>query len=153
MKNIIESFKKALGSYSGEGINHEKEKFIGNFDLQEILGGRGFQIKFEAKSPTVPATIYHCEVSTVAPNISNGLSLFNLNTNIPFLAEHTYIEGLNPNHLIFRFGYPASGNSFRQEVHLHLGENEIRYEYHWGMPGGDFEYRSGASMRPMRHLS
>ncbi len=146
MKTIMETFKKALGFYSGEGINHEKEKFIGSFDLQEILGGRGFQIKFEAKSPTNPAAIYHSEVSTVAPNISNGLSLFNLNTNTPFLAEHTYVESSNSNHMIFRFGDTPNRNSFREEIHLHLSTNEIRYEYHWGMPGGEFQYRSGATM-------
>lgn len=150
MKTIMESLKKAIGSYSGEGINHEKENFIGTFDLQEILGGRGFQIKFEAKSLTNPSAIYHSEVSTVAPNISNGISLFNLNTNTPFLAEHTYVEGSNSNHMIFRFGDTANRNSFREEVHIHLGENDVRYEYHWGMPGGEFQYRSGASMRKIK---
>lgn len=147
MKPAMESLKKAQGSYSGPGINHEKENFIGRFDLLEILGGRGFQIKFEAKSATNSAMIYHSEVSTIAPNISNGISLFNLNTNMPFLAEHTYVEGSNLNHMIFRFGDTENRNSFREEIHLHLGENEIRYEYHWGMPGGDFQYRSGASMQ------
>jgi hypothetical protein len=117
----MESLRKALGSYSGDGINHEKEKFIANFDLQEILGGRGFQIKFEAKSSTNPSAIFYSEVSTVAPNISNGLSLFNLNTNTPFLAEHTYVEGSSPNYMVFRFGDTANLNSFQEEVHIHMG--------------------------------
>ncbi len=146
MNTILNTLKNATGSYSGEGINHEKEKFIGSFDLQEILGGRAFQIKFEAKSATNPSAVFHSEVSTLAPNISNGVSLFNLNTNTPFLAEHVYIEGSDPNHMVFRFGDRGNKNSFREEVHIRLGGNEIRYEYHWGMPGGDFQYRSGASM-------
>lgn len=150
MKTVMESLKKAQGSYSGGGINHENEKFIGTFDLLEILGGRGFQINFEAKSPTNPAAVYHSEVSIVAPNVSNGLSLFNLNTNTPFLAEHTYVPGSNSNHMIFRFGNTENRNSFREEVHIHLSADEVRYEYHWGMPGREFQYRSGASMRRIK---
>jgi hypothetical protein len=94
-----------------------------------------------------PAIVFHSEVSTIAPNISNGLSMFNLNTNTPFLAEHVFVENSNLNQIVFRFGDIANQKSFREEVHILLSENEIRYEYHWGMPDGDFQFRSGASMR------
>lgn len=147
MKTILEKLNAAVGSYKGEGINHDNEKFVACFELQKLLNGKAYQIKFEAESLEKPGVIFHSEVSTIAPNISNGLSMFNLNTNTPFLAEHVFVETSWVNEFVFRFGDIVNQKSFREEVHIRLGENELRYEYHWGMPDGDFQYRSGASMR------
>jgi len=146
MKAAIDALKKAIGTYRGEGINHENENFIGTFRLQEVLAGRGFQIFFEAVATNNPSISFHAEHSTIAFNSQNGLSLFNLNTNIPFMAVHQLVEGPNPYELIFRFGDIGNQNSFREEVRLNLNGENVRYEYHWGLPGGEFAYRSGATM-------
>ncbi len=142
--------REAVGKYQGDGINHESQKFVGTFDLQTLLGDAGFQIQFEARSESDPSLLFHSEISTVASNARGGICLFNLNTNMPFLAEHELVEEKsNPEekHLIFRFGNVADRSSFREEIHLKLFADAIRYEYHWGMPGGDFAYRSGALMK------
>lgn len=149
MNLVLKSLKQAVGSYRGEGVNHEGQKFLGTFTLQEILGGVGFQILFDAVSAKNPSTKFHSEHSVVAPNVANGLSLFNLNTNTPFLAEHRYVEELTDGRMIFRFGDLSIQSSFREEIHLTLSDSTVRYEYYWGMPGGDFAYRSGATMTQM----
>jgi hypothetical protein len=146
MNSVINALKQAVGSYRGEGVNHEGENFIGTFILNEVLDGIGLEIKFEASSLTKSSLKFHAEHSIVAPNEANGVSLFNLNTNMPFLAEHRCIEESSKGQIIFRYGDPANRSSFRQEVHLIIMDSSIRYEYHWGMPGGDFAYRSGATM-------
>lgn len=146
MNSILKSLKRALGSYRGEGVNHEGEKFIGKFTLEEILGGAGLQILFEAVSAQNSSLKFHSEQSVIAPNVASGLSLFNLNTNTPFLAEHRYVDESTDGRMIFRFGDLSNQNSFREEIHLTLSDRTVRYEYHCGMPGGDFAYRSGATM-------
>lgn len=37
---------------------------------------------------------------------------------------------------------------FREEIHLELcTDGRIGYHYYWGMPGGEFAYRSGLMMK------
>jgi hypothetical protein len=146
MSSVMNALRQAAGSYRGEGVNHEGEKFFGTFVMNELLGGIGLEIKFEANSLTNSSVKFHAEHSIVAPNAANGVSLFNLNTNMPFLAEHRCSEESSKGQIIFRYGDPANRSSFREEVHLIIMASSIRYEYHWGMPGGDFAYRSGATM-------
>ncbi len=143
------ALREAVGSYQGEGINHENEKFQGTFILTEVLNGVGFQIQFEARSLLNSSVVIHSEFSTVATNAMGGVSLFNLNTNVPFLIEHQLVkETTKPDdkNFIFRFGDLSNLNSFREEVHLTLGASSIRYDYHWGMPKGDFSLRSKITM-------
>lgn len=44
---------------------------------------------------------------------------------------------------IFGFGNVDDQNTFREEIHLELLENGLRYTYFCGMPDGDFAERSG----------
>lgn len=149
MNSALLALREMVGSYQGEGINHENEKFRGTFSLVEILNGAGFQIQFEARSLLNSSIVFHSEFSTVATNAAGGVSLFNLNTNVPFLAEHVLVQETaksNDKNFIFRFGDVSNPNSFREEIHLKMNSTSIRYDYHWGMPHGEFSFRSGVSM-------
>lgn len=154
MIDLFKEIGKYSGRFSGLGTNHENEKFVGQLELIELFDGKGFQIKFSARADGSPTAIFHSEVSTIAPNLTGGISLFNFNTNTPFLAEHVLIssdtkkENLD---FIFRFGDTQNKNSFREEVRLELLSNgRVGYHYSWGMPGGDFAYRSGVIMEKSR---
>jgi hypothetical protein len=41
MKAVLENLEKAVGTYQGEGINHEGQPFVGKLTLTPILDGRG----------------------------------------------------------------------------------------------------------------
>ncbi len=73
MKTILSQLNEMLGTYIGEGINHEGQPFVGRFELQSLLGGRGFQVKFSATGKD--GTLYHKEESTIAPSVQEKLTL------------------------------------------------------------------------------
>ncbi len=58
MKTLLFEIKKYTGHYSGIGINHEKEKFIGKFELVDLLNGKGFQLKFIASDTTLGTILF-----------------------------------------------------------------------------------------------
>lgn len=144
MKNSLGTLKDYVGYYRGQGLNHEGERFDGIFELIEISRGSGFQIKFQARSIDTQ-TVFHSEVSTLSPTPSGEYSLFNLNSNTPFMCEHKLVTNEikdNRFQLKFRFGNLEDQNSFREEIFLEAFDKTIRYQYSWGLPGGDFSERS-----------
>ena len=149
MKEILNQLSTAIGNYSGEGINHDGEKFVSKFSLKEIIGGRGFLLKTSATG--MDGTIYHEEESTIAPDIAETLTLWNFNSNTPGLLAHQ-LRASAPKQdakasLVFRFGDPNNTNSFREEIVIDIWNNgDLSYTYFWGMPGGEFKERSGSRM-------
>ena len=70
--------------------------------------------------------------------------MWNLNNNSPGMAElelRTTDDGI-----VFGIGDGNDGNTFREEIKIELDNDRIGYHYSWGMPGGEFAYRSGLKM-------
>ncbi|MGE3683775.1 MAG: hypothetical protein AB7G93_18810 [Bdellovibrionales bacterium] len=86
MKTLLSQLNQMVGIYAGEGINHEGKPFTGRLELQPLLGGRGFQLKFSATGKD--GRVYHREESMIAPSIQEQLTLWNFNTNTPGLVPH-----------------------------------------------------------------
>ena len=150
MKNLSE-LNKFIGHYKGDGINHEKQAFKGLFCLTPLLDKKGFEIKFKAVGND--GTIYHEEKSLIAPSMDEKLCLWNFNSNTPGLVPHELknTESRNGSLMTFVFGFNDTNdkNAFREEVSLDLWESgEVSYTYSWGLPGGDFQERSGVKMKP-----
>jgi hypothetical protein len=150
MKNL-EALHRYVGNYKGEGINHEKQPFTGLLSLTPLLGKKGFEVKFKAVGKD--GTVYHEEKSFVAPSIDETLCLWNFNTNTPGLVPNKLksVAPHNGSKMTYVFGYNDINdkNAFREEVALDLWTNgEVSYTYSWGLPGGEFQERSGVKMRP-----
>lgn len=149
MKTILSQINEMIGTYWGEGTNHEGQPFTGHLDLQPLISGRGFQLKFSAKGKD--GTIYHEEVSTIAPSLQEKLTLWNFNTNTPGLVPHE-LRASSPKSnaivsLVFGFNNSDDKNTFREEVTLDIWDKtSLSYTYSWGLPGGDFQERSGVRM-------
>lgn len=149
MKKILETLKKACGIYLGTGINHEGQRFTGYLSLQPLLTNCGFQIHFSATGED--GQLYHQEASTLAPTMTENLTLWNLNTNSPGLVPHELRSVIAKpgaiNSFIFGFNSPQDDKKFREEVALDIWDsNSISYTYSWGLPGGEFQERSGVRM-------
>ncbi len=150
MKNVISVLNSRKGEYEGQGINHEGQPFVGRFSLSPAVHGKGVSITFTATG--LDGTIYHHEQSQLAMSAAEKLCMWNLNTNIPGVLEHTYrreemLDGGRS--YVFGFGDPQDRKSFREEIGIDVWENgEISYRYLWGMPGGEFEPRSAVRMKP-----
>lgn len=145
----LSNLNKYIGHYKGKGINHEKQSFTGLLSITSVLDKRGFEINFNAVGKD--GSIYHKEKSIIAPAIDEKLCLWNLNTNTPGLIPHSLksAEPRNGSLITFVFGFNDVDNinAFREEIALDLwGNGDITYTYSWGLPGGEFQERSGVRM-------
>jgi hypothetical protein len=154
-KDFISQLKTRLGSYKGRGTNHEGQPFTGSLTISKLLGGIGICLSFKAIGDD--GTSLHEEVSTIAPDLSGRIGLYNLNTNLPGILHHILCEntatlaGLES--AVFRFGERSNVSSFREEITMELlPTGQIGYKYAWGMPGGDFADRSGALMERLQSV-
>jgi ketosteroid isomerase-like protein len=149
MKTTLSQLKEMVGTYVGDGINHEGQPFVGRLQIESLLNGRGLNVKFTATGRD--GKLYHKEDSTIAPSIQEKLTLWNFNTNTPGLVPHELRKsdakaGAQLS-LVFGFNLPTDKNTFREEVALDIWDkNSLSYTYSWGLPGGEFQERSGVRM-------
>ena len=146
--NIVTELKKYIGEYSGEGINHEQQKFLAEFKLGKIVSGKGFELNFLAKG--TDGSMFHEEKSLLCSSLDETLTLWNFNNNCPGLVPHKLDSvkktdgGLE---LKFNYNDLSNQNLFREEVKLQLfDDGNMGYHYSWGMPEGEFKERSGLVM-------
>lgn len=146
--NLSAQLSKVTGKFRGTGTNHSKENFVGTFELNEVVQGKGFRLKFVAAGSD--GTVFHEEESMIAPSLEEKWTLWNLNSNMPGLVAHELKTAEQVNEgirLEFAFGSVANRDSFREVISLTLRtDGTIHYLYSWGIPGGDFAERSGVTM-------
>lgn len=141
--DVISLLGKVAGSYQGDGVNHEGEAFSGFLTIAPVLNGKGIEILYQATG--VDGACFHQEKTIVAKNFSGNLKMWNLNTNSPGMAELELRYATKD--IIFGVGNPNNKSEFREEIKIELDNETIGYHYSWGIPGGDFEYRSGLRMK------
>ncbi len=140
---------ESVGAYSGRGVNHEKQNFNGALNLR---------FDFENKSLSLVSTatgdqneVFHSERSWLGFDITGSLVLYVVSNNHPAITPHLFNrieEGkLGEKKIVFRFGDLEDKNSFREEININIfSDKSIEHFYSWGMPGGNFEPRSGSRM-------
>jgi hypothetical protein len=142
-----ENLANLQGKFIGEGINHEGQKFTGEFIATPIENKSGLAFSFKATGRN--NEIYHAESSLIGKSMSGQEALWVLSSNHPGVFERklkSKEEYANGTRYIFGFGNPEDKNSFREEILIEHEQNSIKYVYYWGMPGGDFAERSGYKM-------
>ena len=149
MNDLIKLVSR-VGTYSGDGKNHEGQHFKGTLEIRNLLGGRG--VLFVFKATALDGTFFHEEFSTIAPTIGGELMLFNLNTNTPGMVAHSLSRTVNTGDemasMVFLYGDLSNGQTFREQITIELHSNGcIGYKYAWGMPGGSFTDRSSVVMK------
>lgn len=142
----------STGSYSGRGVNHEGQNFTGNLSLEFAFPGKVLALSSTATGDN--GEIYHAEKSWVGFEISGALILYVSSNNHPAITPHPFnriVEKPGQKDVIFRFGNPDDGHSFREEITLSFYSDEsAAHHYAWGLPGGKFEPRSGSKMNRLR---
>ena len=135
------------GEYAGEGINHEDEPFHGRLRLTSVAEGAGILLAFEATS--LDAQIcFHTEHTLIARDDAGSLVLWNLGSNLRFLAPHKLSAAEPEKRYVFGYGDPA-GEGFAEEITLTFEEGTIGYWFAWGHPGSPFGPRSSVIMSPV----
>lgn len=151
MESVFKTLLKYQGEYEGEGTNHEGRRFVGKLQVEPVLEGRGVALRFVAKGKE-SGELFHQEESLVAPSVDERLTLTTLSTNLPGLVTHelrrqqTESQGTE---IVFGYNAPEDFTAFREEVAIDFFDNgDLGYRYSWGLPGGDFESRSGLRLTP-----
>lgn len=139
---------ESVGDYQGRGVNHEKQNFTGKLNLK-------FEFQNKLLLLTSTATgdqgeIYHSEKSWIGFDMMGSLYLYVCSNNHPGIAPHLFnrIEKTDEDiqKIVFRLGDLNNKNSFREEVNINIKKDFIEHFYSWGLPGGEFEPRSGSRM-------
>lgn len=149
---MAEALRAWVGSYAGEGVNHEGQAFRARLRLSPVLEGRGLQIDFRAEALT--GQPFHEERSLLSRDLGGGWVLWSLCTNLPGACAHQLVAGPLPEGaaqaFIFEHGKPEEAGRFRERITLSLHpEGCLGYAFAWGLPGGAFEARSSVVMRPL----
>lgn len=144
---MIQKLSKLTGEFTGTGINHEGQNFTAIF---KVTNNQANGIAFFYEARGLDGTVFHSENSIVGKSLSQNLSLWVLSSNHPAVFEHQLKKQESTDagqKYIFGFGNIEDRNIFREEIHLELQENGLRYTYFWGMPDGDFAERSGCFLK------
>lgn len=149
MNPNMENIQKYIGHYKGQGTGHDGEGFHGELELQSLLGGKGFRLRYTATDDQ--GKILHQEESTLAQNEHEAFCLWNLNSNSTGLlchmltADEYTTEG---NHLMhFEYGELQNPAQFRERIVLTLhARGPISYDYAWGLPDQAFAERSSIKL-------
>ena len=142
------------GRYTGEGVNHEGEPFVGLLQLRRLIGEAGLGIAFSARG--VGGAVYHEEETLLGPGPAGGLVLASLNSNDPILRSYPLRregpEGGSEHTYVFGIGDLSREDTYRCEISLDLHlTGDLAYRYAWGLPGAAFAERSAVRMRQERH--
>lgn len=135
------------GNFRGEGINHEKQKFLADFEARPDPNGHGVAFSFRAQGEC--GTVFHSETSIIGNALDGRPALWVLSSNLPRVLEHklrliTEVPG--GVRATFGFGDPHDRASFREEIRIEFQYDQLQYSYAWGMPGGEFAERSGCRL-------
>lgn len=144
---LFRLLRERQGSFAGEGLNHEGEPFNGRLRLSSVAEGAGFLLTFEATSLD-GQVCFHTEHSLIARDDLGALVLWNLGSNLGFLAPHKLSAVESGREYVFGYGDPT-GEGFAVEITLTLEHNRIGYGFAWGRPGSPFGPRSSALMSPL----
>ena len=140
---------ESVGEYSGLGVNHEKQNFTGNLNLKFDFENKSLALALSATGDK--GEVFHNEHSLLGFDVTGALVLYVVSNNHPAIVPHIFnrIE-TGPDgeqKIVFRFGNLEDKNSFREEININLFKDKsIEHFYSWGMPGGNFEPRSGSKM-------
>ncbi len=140
--DVIGQLAEQSGQYEGQGINHDKEDFVGKLTLNSILEGKAIEIDFTATG--IDGTCYHAEKTIISNDFAGNVRMWNLNSNSPGMTELELRS--TDNGIVFGIADVNDKNSFREEIKIELDNGSIGYHYSWGLPGGEFAYRSGLKM-------
>lgn len=149
MNSQIEKLFSLKGKFTGNGINHEGQNFVGTFEVKEPYLKKGLAFSFCAVGEN--KTNYHSESSLIGMSMKGTPALWISSSNHPGVFERELkSEKILPGgetEFIFSFGKREDRNTFREEIRVLLNPDQsLTYTYFWGMPGGDFAERSGCQM-------
>lgn len=144
--DVVRSLATFSGSYRGSGVNHEEETFTGTLLMQSAGAGAGLLWTFEARDES---TLFHAETSLVAAGPDGTPTLWNLGSNLGFVAPHRLVSWSTEGEIataVFQFGEDHR-TEFVERLRLACVPGAVTYSFEWGHPGDPLRLRSSVTMR------
>jgi len=137
--------------FRGEGVNEEKESFVGELRVTTLEGGRAVLLSYVATLAT--GTVVHTESSLLGTGPDGKLCLWPVMSEIPVVLPHpevlTEARAEAELKVVFGSGPRNELTSFREEITIQVNSDQsLVYAHAWGLPGGAFEDRSSCHMVP-----
>lgn len=146
----IDLFAPFTGSWSGDGVSNEGDRFGVVAEIGPRLGGRAVEIELVARASG--GKVLHESIGLVVDH-DDGRPRMHVfaNDSRPAVLEWTDTpEGahVQPGSIQFRAGRAGDTTDFRERITFRsVDENQWEARWEWGLPGGDFLPRSGATLR------
>ena len=149
--NLLGVLATGPTAYRGEGVNHEKETFVGALAVQPLEGGRAVLLSYSATLET--GAVVHSESTLLGTGPDGRLCLWPVMSELPVVLPHTevMIKSESGKYTLAVFGSGSRDDSatFREEITIRVNEDgSLVYSHAWGLPGGNFEARSSCNMVP-----
>ena len=147
--NILDALTSGPAAFRGEGVNEEKETFIGKMTVQVLEGGRAALLSYTATLTT--GAVVHTESTLLGTGPGGNLCLWPVMSEIPVVLPHTQLmtKTKSPKEIatVFCSGLRDESSSFREEITIQINsDGTLVYAHAWGLPGGAFEDRSSCLM-------
>jgi hypothetical protein len=142
--DLIRALVSGPEFFTGEGINHEGERFIGQLQVQPLVEGTAVLLSYIAKLPD--GSVVHEEASLVGRQQDGTLCLWPVMSELPAVCPHkqkSQSSGEQTETVVFAFGERDERDSFREEISISVSQTgTLTYAHAWGLPGGEFADRS-----------
>ena len=149
--NILSALVSGPSTFRGEGVNEEREAFVGELRVQSLEAGRAVLLTYKASLTT--GKIVHTESTLLATAPDGKLCLWPVMSEIPVVLPHaevaTETNASGSVKAVFSSGPRNEAASFREEITIQVNaDRSLLYAHAWGLPGGAFEDRSSCHMVP-----
>ena len=149
--NVLSVLTSGPTAFRGEGVNHERQPFIGALAIQSLEGGRAALLTYVATLTS--GEVVHSESTLLGVAPDGNLCLWPVMSELPMVLPHTQtVTSSEPGSFalaVFGSGTRDDSTSFREEITIRVNsDGSLVYAQAWGLPGGAFEDRSSCTMLP-----
>jgi hypothetical protein len=149
--SILGALATGPKSYSGPGVNHENEAFVGTLLVESLEGGRAVLLRYAATLSG--GEVVHSETTLLGTGTTGKLCLWPVMSEIPVVIPHEQVDSgpIQPGEEVAVFASGARGqtDAFREEITITTRQDKsLVYAHAWGLPGGAFEARSSCQLVP-----
>ena len=149
--NLLVALSNGPVFFTGGGINHEGENFLGRMEIRKLVGGKGILLHYTATRDD--GILVHEESTLLSTNDKQDLCLWPVMEELPFVLPHPELSSSvreNGTLVVVFASAPRSFTEvFREEITFESNQDgSISYSHAWGMPGGSFEARSSCKLAP-----
>lgn len=150
--DLLEALCARIGSFTGEGTNHEGERFIGRLEIESLPGGYALLIRYLATRDD--GLHLHREATLLGRLADTSLCLWPVMEELPFVAPHPLLHSTvradDTRVAVFASGAREATAVFREEITIEISAlGVLTYSHAWGLPAGTFAARSRCVLRPL----